>query len=83
MLNSLKHYEGKAPFYDNVLKIIETVFSGVKSNFLVEINNIALITICNYLSINYDYIILSRATIQIPEVTYPEVGIRNFKIDGS
>ena len=71
MLNSLKHYEGKAPYYDNVLKIIETIFSRVKSNFLVEINNIALITTCNYLNINYNYLILSRANIEIPEVTYP------------
>jgi hypothetical protein len=66
--NTLKPYYKNAPFYENVLEIIEKTFAAIKSNSLVSLNNESLKNCCKYLKVPYDPIIWSKQKIDLPNI---------------
>lgn len=55
----LAHYKNKAPFYNQVLSIVDEAFS-VESHRLVDINVSSIKSVCRYLNVAFDYTISSR-----------------------
>ncbi|MDX1948971.1 MAG: WbqC family protein [Rickettsiales bacterium] len=60
ILAQIEHYKKNAPYFQNVKKIIEKTFNETSSDYLIELNINSLKNICEYLEINFNYIIASK-----------------------
>lgn len=70
ILGQIEHYKRKAPYYKITKDIVESTFNGCKSNSLVELNVNGIKTVCDYLGINFDYIICSETNFDLPEIKH-------------
>ncbi|WP_202967180.1 WbqC family protein [Legionella israelensis] len=66
MLGKISHYKKKAPYYYQVVDIIERVFNNVKNNSLVSLNINALQEVCHYLDIPFLYQVCSDLSLDYP-----------------
>lgn len=75
VLGSLSHYKKRAPFYKDVIEIVESVFSKLnKSEFknsLVHLNALSLETVCEYLDLKFDYLIASELEVEFSDKMLP------------
>lgn len=67
ILGKISHYKKQAPFYWQVVDIIERTFKNAKSNTLVDINVSALAQTCQYLGLTFDWDICSELELPFPE----------------
>lgn len=72
LLGQLNHYKSKAPYYAEVIKIVETTFLQCKSDLLFELNISSLKTVCNYLNINFVYKLSSDFIGYMPSQLEPD-----------
>lgn len=63
----LAHYKKKAKYYTDIIKLLEIAFNS-NSDSIVELNVKILSTICDYLSISFNYAIFSEMKINLPEI---------------
>lgn len=63
ILKQLEHYKKKAPFYNDVINLLNKVFDK-QSNSIVDLNVYALELICKYISIEFNYSIFSQSDIK-------------------
>jgi hypothetical protein len=70
-LSQITHYKKNAPYYADVVKIIEASFESRRSNKLSHINVAALKTVCAYLKIPFNCEIQSEIDLIIPETEHP------------
>jgi hypothetical protein len=66
VLGKLSHYRKKAPFYKEVVSIVERTFDCCKDEYLVSFNLSGLKTICEYLGVKFRYNVLSKMDLNIP-----------------
>jgi hypothetical protein len=72
ILGKLSHYrQNKAPYYDEVISIIDLLFDNIEELSLSQINTKSLILVCNYLNIDFNYIIFSECEISNLNADYP------------
>lgn len=71
IIAQLEHYRKRAPYYTEVLKILNAIFEANFSN-IVDVNYRSLQIICDYLEINTPIMIWSDMEVQIEEVKTPD-----------
>ncbi|RSK40520.1 WbqC family protein [Mangrovimonas spongiae] len=71
ILAQLVHYKKKAPYYNNVIGLLETVFENEYTS-IVDLNYKSLLTLCNYLDIKTPMSIWSEMNLDIEPVTAPD-----------
>lgn len=67
VLGKLSHYKRFAPYYEEVINIVDATFSRATSEYLVDLNFCGLKVVCEYLGIKFDAIICSKMDLNIPE----------------
>ncbi|MBU3822752.1 WbqC family protein [Flavobacteriaceae bacterium XHP0103] len=67
----LAHYKKKAPYYNNVIELLETVFENEYTS-IVDLNYKSLLIICNYLDIKTPISIWSEMNLAIEPVNAPD-----------
>ncbi len=67
IIRQLEHYKKKAPFYNDVMNLLNTVFDK-KTDSIVDLDVFALQLICKYLTIEFNYSIFSQSAINIAKV---------------
>lgn len=71
ILGQLQHYKKKAPFYDQVIGLVEKiVYKGNHS--IVQLNQISLSGICSYLGINAEIQVFSDMNLTIKNPKAPD-----------
>jgi hypothetical protein len=68
-LSQLVCYRKRAPFYSQVIEIVEKMFQ-TKYEKIVDLNIIALETVCNYLQIPFNYTVYSKSQKSINELVH-------------
>lgn len=68
ILSQLDIYKKRAPFYNNVLNIVEDVLNTETSS-IVHLNKIALEKVCHYLGVDKKFTIFSEMNL---EIEYPQ-----------
>ncbi len=64
----LKHYKKRAPFYNNVIRLLIQIFDN-NCLTITQLNFLALKSVCSYLKIETPIHIFSKMSIEIDEVT--------------
>jgi hypothetical protein len=67
IIRQLAHYRNKAPYYENVIGLLENIFSSLESENLVDLNALSIKKTCEYLDINFEYEICSRMNLNFPD----------------
>jgi hypothetical protein len=68
----IEHYRrGGAPYFSTVAKLIDDCFNKLQGDLLCDVNVCALSIFCDYLGITFNYSILSRTPILLPEIQHP------------
>jgi len=71
IIAQLEHYRKKAPYYDEVMQILKSVFE--KSHIsIVDVNYLSLKMVCDYLKIDTPIVIWSELDVQIEEAKAPD-----------
>lgn len=71
ILNQIRHYKKRAPYYEQVVNLIQNGMESAKSDSLVDMNISVLTAVCEYLTIPFKPIIASKADYQLPPITHP------------
>lgn len=71
ILAQLVPYKKRAPYYKEVISVLETVFEA-KTNSIVELNFLSLYKFCNYLNISTPIKIWSEMDVKIEGVNEPD-----------
>jgi hypothetical protein len=70
ILGQLQHYKKRAPFYYDVLRLVEEILS-VDIGLISNLNVYALELICSYLNINFNYTFFSAMDLDLGEIQKP------------
>jgi len=71
ILAQITHYKKKAPYYNDVLTLLDTIFKE-QTESIVDLNYKSLKLICNYLDITTPIKIWSEMNLEIEEVNAPD-----------
>lgn len=71
ILGKVSHYKKKAPFYREVVFLIQDVFDKIKNDSLVELNVEGLVAVCRYLDVPFNYKICSQMDLPLPNKLGP------------
>lgn len=71
VLGKLTHYRRKAPFYEQVVQLVNRTFDAVASESLVELNVQGLVAVCAYLELPFDYSICSELGLELQHIDSP------------
>ncbi len=71
ILAQLEHYKKKAPYYSEVINLLNEVVDH-KTNSIVEFDIKALSMVCEYLGLNFDHTVFSTSDIKIYNVNAPD-----------
>jgi len=71
ILKKLELYRKSAPYYSQVIILIEQTFDSIENDSLVSLNISSLTTVCKYLGIPFAPIVASERAFLLPEITYP------------
>ena len=71
ILAQLQHYKKQAPYFSNVIDILNEIFSK-KYTTIVDLNLASLKTVCNYLGINTPIQVFSLMNIDIEPANAPD-----------
>lgn len=67
----LTHYRHHAPYYRDVLEIIEAGFGGTQNPGLVALNVSTLTAVCDYLQLPFHWALASELELDLPPVEHP------------
>lgn len=71
VLGKLTHYRRKAPFYEQVVQVVNRAFDGVTNESLVELNVQGLVAVCTYLELPFDYSVCSELGLDLQHIDSP------------
>lgn len=71
ILAQVKHYKKKAPYYNQTIQLLETIFASDHKK-IVDLNYVSLKIICDYLGINKPITIWSQMNLAIEPVNAPD-----------
>lgn len=67
-LAKLAHYKKKAPYFNQVIELVNSAFENASDDLLVNLNVSALSAVCNYLNIEFSFQVCSTINIEYPSV---------------
>ena len=67
IIRKLAHYKKRAPYFDQVIALVESAFSNLADDRLVTLDTTALSKTCAYLGIPFDYSICSQLGLALPD----------------
>lgn len=67
VVGKLSHYKKSAPFYNDVIGLVDDVFSGVTSDSLVDVNVSTLKQVCEYIDIPFNFEICSKLNLDFDD----------------
>lgn len=70
ILGKLTHYKKYAPYYKQVVGIINRTFEAARADTITDIDVSGLSAVCDYLSIPFKPLIASEAGFDLPEITH-------------
>ena len=70
ILGQLAHYKKHAPYYAEVIRLVERAFDERKNDTLTALNVSAMKVICDYLMIPFAPVIASEQQFSLPPITY-------------
>ena len=70
LLGQLIHYKKHAPYYTDVVRLVESAFDKKQDNTITALNTSAMSAVCEYLGIPFEPIIASKRRFPLPEITY-------------
>ncbi|NOT14054.1 MAG: WbqC family protein [Methylotenera sp.] len=65
-LAKLAHYKKKAPYFNQVVELVNVAFDGVTDDSLVNLNVSALSAVCDYLNIKFTFKVCSHLNLEYP-----------------
>lgn len=71
ILAQLEHYKKNAPYYYNVIELLNKIVT-YDTDSIVEMNINALVVVCSYLKINFQYKLFSEFSDKIKNVKSPD-----------
>lgn len=71
LLGKLTHYRRKAPFYEQVVQLVNRAFDLTTDNSLVGLNVQGLAAVCGYLELPFDYVICSELGLDLEDIDSP------------
>ena len=71
MLGKISHYRKTAPHYRSVVALIDDVFEKLEGDALVDFNVSSLTSVCEYLSIDFDFEVCSGMDFDFPREMGP------------
>ena len=71
LLGKLTHYRKKAPYYNNIIRLVQECFSAAADNRLVTLNTAALEIVTSDLDIPFNYRLCSELELTFPEQMGP------------
>jgi hypothetical protein len=71
LLGKLSHYRKRAPFYKQVVSLVEDCFASVADNRLVSLNVASLKTVMAYLGLPFHYQLCSELELRFPSNMAP------------
>lgn len=71
VLGKLTHYRRKAPFYEQVVQLVNRTFDAVAGDSLVELNVQGLAAVCAYLELPFDYAVCSELDLDLQHIDGP------------
>lgn len=70
ILGQLQHYRKNAPYFCEVVDLVNRAFSSVNSNRLVDLNVSALTEVCVYIGIPFNWSLCSEMDIELNNVKH-------------
>jgi hypothetical protein len=70
-LGKLSHYARTAPFFAEVVELVERAFSRTADDSLVHLNVAGLREVCDYLGLEFKYSICSELNLDLPRIEGP------------
>ncbi len=70
ILRQIEHYRKHALYFNEVHNLVKKTFERTKTNSLVELNVNSLKAVCEYLGINFNYIICSEEKFPLPKIEH-------------
>jgi len=67
VLGKLSHYQHTAPYFPEVIALVELAFADLADDSLVRLNARGLSAVCRYLEIPFQFRILSKLDLDLPE----------------
>jgi len=71
ILGKLEHYKKQAPYYQNVIKLVESCFERGVDDSLVKLNANSLNVVCEYLGVPFSYQVCSELSLTLPDKMGP------------
>lgn len=71
ILGKLSHYKKFAPYYKQVIEVVEYTFDTARSDTITDIDVCGLSAVCSYLAIPFKPLIASEVGFALPKITYP------------
>jgi hypothetical protein len=67
-LGKLSHYARSAPFFEQVVELVDTTFDEVADDSLVQLNVAGLRKVCGYLGLDFSYRICSELNLDLSAI---------------
>jgi len=67
----LTHYRRSAPYFRRVQRLVDRVFEAMEDDSLVSLNVLGLSLTCEYLGLAFQYQVLSKSGLELPESLPP------------
>jgi len=71
ILDQLKHYKNKAPYYKKVIKLLDYAFKVEFETITVQ-NAYLLELTCEYIGFDFNFEVLSKLDIDLPDINEPD-----------
>jgi hypothetical protein len=71
VLGKLTHYRRKAPYYEQVVQLVNRAFDAARDDSLVALNVSGLAAVCSYLELPFDYRICSELGLELDGIDNP------------
>lgn len=66
----LEHYRGKAPFYEQVLDLVDRTFETARTPGIGELNTRSLSVVCDYLELDFNWTTCSEMHLELPPIQH-------------
>lgn len=68
--SQLQHYKTKAPFYKEVMHLVDSVFTSAGNPAIGELNTRSLSVVCDYLDLNFNWSTCSQMQLDLPPIQH-------------
>lgn len=66
----LEHYRGKAPYFREVMQLVDGVFTSARTPGIGELNTRSLSAVCEYLDLDFNWSTCSQMELELPPIEH-------------